>query len=114
MPCIETKVNITISKEKEEAMIRDFGKSIGALDGKTENWLMLSFEDNCRLAFKGKTDMPIAFVEVKFYGSANSSSCEKMSEAIFAILKKELDIDPANAYVKYEATENWGWNGRNF
>lgn len=113
MPCIETKVNIAISKEKEEALTREFGKAVTAL-GKTENWLMLSFEDNCRLAFKGKSDMSIAFVEVKFYGSANSSSCEKMSESIFSILKKELDIDPANAYVKYEATENWGWNGSNF
>lgn len=113
MPCIETKVNIEISKQKEEELTREFGKAITII-GKSENWLMLSFEDNCRLAFKGKSDMPIAYVEVKYFGSVDNSSCEMLSKALFDILKRVLDIDPGNAYIKYEAVENWGWNGTNF
>ena len=65
MPYISTHTNIEITKEKEETITKRLGKAIEIIPGKTEEWLMVSFEDNLSLYFKGKTNQPIAFVEVK-------------------------------------------------
>lgn len=54
MPCIQTKVNVTLTPEKEEAIKQKFGQAITAIPGKTENWLMCTFEDGCRMYFRGE------------------------------------------------------------
>lgn len=89
------------------------GKAIALIPGKSESWLMLSFEDNCRLYFKGKNDQPTAFVEVKLFGKASGEAYNKMTAAITDILKQQLNIQPDHIYVKYEETAHWGWNGNN-
>lgn len=114
MPYINTKTNIQISKEKEEIIKQKLGKAIELIPGKNESWLMVSFEENCSLYFKGKTDQPTAFVEVKIFGSSTQSAYEKLTLAITNILKEELNISPSQTYVRYDETKYWGWNGSNF
>ena len=46
MPFINTNTNIEISKEQEITLKEKLGKAIEIL-GKSEGWLMLSFEDKC-------------------------------------------------------------------
>ena len=113
MPFIQTRVNRPISKEKEEAIAKQYGQAITAL-GKTESWLMLQFEDDCRMYFKGESDSPLAFVNVKLYGKASDSAYDKMTEKITSILGACLSIPADKVYVEYEETEHWGWNGSNF
>lgn len=114
MPCIQTKVNGKISAQQEQAVKERLGKAISLLPGKSESWLMLSFEDECRLYFKGKQEAGTAFVEVKLFGGADSASYDRLTAEITKILHEELNVDPARCYVKYEETEHWGWNGGNF
>ncbi len=114
MPYISTKTNVTITKDKEKAIKSKLGKAIELIPGKSENWLMLAFEDQCSLYFKGNSDQPIAFVEVKLFGSSNASAYDKLTTEITTILKEELEIAPNQIYVKYEEVQNWGWNGNNF
>jgi len=114
MPYINTKTNIMISQEKEVAIKKKLGKAIELIPGKSENWLMVSFEDQCSLYFKGESDKAIAFVEVKIFGSSSGSTYDKLTGAITNILNEELGIKPNQVYVKYEEVSNWGWNGSNF
>jgi phenylpyruvate tautomerase PptA (4-oxalocrotonate tautomerase family) len=113
MPYINTKTNVTISKEKETIIKKKLGKAIELIPGKTENWLMLSFEDQCSLYFKGESDKAIAFVEVKILGSSSKTAYNKLTSAITDILQEELDIASDQIYVKYEEVSTWGWNGSN-
>lgn len=113
MPCIQTKVNVAIPKEKEEIIKTKFGKAIELLPGKSESWLMLSFEENCSLYFKGSNQEGIALVEVKLFGKASDEAYGKLTAAITEILNQELKISPSQIYVKYEETAHWGWNGSN-
>jgi phenylpyruvate tautomerase PptA (4-oxalocrotonate tautomerase family) len=114
MPFISTKTNITISGDKELEIKKKLGKAIELIPGKSESWLMLSFEDQCSLYFKGEGDKPIAYVEVKIFGSSSADAYNKLTASITEILNKELNIAPDQIYVKYEEVSNWGWNGRNF
>lgn len=90
------------------------GKAIEILPGKTEDWLMLSFEDECSLYFKGESDRKIAYVEVKLLGKSTKEAYDKLTSEITKILNQELDITPDSIYVKYEEVTYWGYNGHNF
>ncbi len=48
MPYISTKTNIELAKEKQDALAAEYGRIISLVPGKTERWLMLSFDDKSR------------------------------------------------------------------
>ncbi len=114
MPYIETKVSTQISSENEILLKEEFAKAIEIFPGKSESWLMLNFEDNCRLWFKGDNSLPSAYIEVKLLGEISSVNAEQMTKKICSIIEKILGISPSRIYVKYEACDTWGWNGGNF
>ena len=114
MPFIDCKLNVDITPAQETALKEEFGKAISLIPGKSESWLMLNFEDNCRMYFHGENSEPIAFVEVKIYGKASSQEYSQLTELITDIIYKILQIAPNNIYIKYEEAEYWGYNGFNF
>lgn len=114
MPFIQTKTNLTITREKEEALKDRFGKAISCIPGKTENWLMLDFEDGRNLYFQGSGDRDLAILDVKLYGSAGREDYEKLTGELTKILQEELGIQPDGIYITYEEIREWGWNGGNF
>ena len=114
MPFINTKLNVRLTEEKEAVLKAKLGEAIAVFPGKSEYWLMLSFEDECRMWFRGHSQYPVAMVEVKLFGSANRAYCEEMTKVICKIFKEELNIAPDHVYVEYTATEHWGWNNENF
>ena len=114
MPFINSKINREVTKKQEEERKTLLGKAISAIPGKSESWLMLGFEDNYSLYFRGDNSEPIAFVEVSIYGSENPQAFSKLTGLICEIYGKVLGIKPDHIYVKYDAVSNWGWNGGNF
>ena len=113
MPYIHMRVNRPISPEAEKAMASQLGQAI-ALLGKSENWLMLQFEENCRLCFQGDNQKPTAFVRVLLFGKADPDAYDRMTAAITDMLRDTLSIAPDCVYVAYQETDHWGWNGSNF
>lgn len=114
MPFINSKVTVKISTEKEEQIKKRLGEAIAIVPGKSESWLMVGFEDEYTLYFKGDKCEKAAFVEVKIYGSANSTAFRQLTAEICNIYEEELGIPKANIYVTYQAIADWGWNGDNF
>ena len=112
MPFINTKVSTAITKEQEVSLKTEFGKAI-TLIGESEAWLMLNFEDNCRMYFKGD-DAPCAMVEVKLYGSASAQAYDALTARLTELIAGILGIAPGRIYVKYEEVRYWGMNGYNF
>lgn len=118
MPFINSKVTVKISPEKEERIKQRLGQAIGIIPGKSESWLMVGFEDEYTLYFKGNKCEKAAFVEVKVYGSSDSFShagavFDNMTAEICKIYEEELGIPAASIYIAYQMIEDWGWNGRN-
>lgn len=113
MPYIETKTNKKISKENEMRLKYLLGEAISIIPGKSESWLMLNFEDEQRMYFKGEI-VDMCYAEVKIFGSCEKSDLEKLTEKMCEIYNDVLDIKAENVYVKYELVDNWGWNNTNF
>ena len=114
MPFIQTKTNVVIPREKELVLKARFGKAIECIPGKTENWLMLDFADQCHLYFRGDGEQAAAMLEVKIFGSASDDAYDHLTAALTEIMTEELQIPADHVYVKYEEVEHWGWNGENF
>ena len=114
MPYISTKTNIELAKEKQDTLAAKYGKIISLVPGKTERWLMLSFDDKATMYFGGKSDEPMAYIELSLFGGASDAVYDKLTAAICDAVSAETGIAPANIYVKYEEAEHWGWNGSNF
>jgi len=114
MPFISTRTTVSIDSEKRESIKTKLGKAIELIPGKTENWLMLSFQDKLPMYFKGTNKEPLAFVEVMLLGSASREAYDKLTNEITNIINEELGIKPSGIYIKYEECSHWGWNGSNF
>lgn len=113
MPFINTRTSAEISKEQEAQLKEKMGKAI-SLIGKSESWLMLNFEDNCRLYFKGDNSKDMAILEVALFGKATDSQYDALTEDLTNNVSSVLNIDPSCIYVKYEEVDHWGYNGFNF
>ena len=83
--------------------------------GKTEDWLMITLEDECRMWFRGEKGRPMAIVEVKVLGKEiDSAASEKMTKAVCGLFQEQLGVDPEDIYIRYLASVDWGWNNANF
>ena len=114
MPFINSKVSVKLSDDQEKEIKTMLGQAITSIPGKSEAWLMLGFEDEYKLYFRGDNSQPCAFVEVSVYGQENPAAFSKLTGQICEIFGKVLGIAADHIYVKYEAVTNWGWNGGNF
>ena len=113
MPFINSKVSVSISEDQEKELKNRLGQAIALIPGKSEAWLMTGFEDNYHLYFRGDNSQPIAYIEVKIYGSEDPVAFDALTAEITKIFNEVLGIAPDHTYVKYEAVRNWGWNGGN-
>ncbi|MEG0895299.1 MAG: phenylpyruvate tautomerase MIF-related protein [Oscillospiraceae bacterium] len=114
MPFINVKVSSQVTKANEVAIKSDLGKIIEILPGKTEKWLMVNIEDNCRMYFAGNNQLPMTFIEVKIVGKCDREHYVKMTEVLCKMMGDRLGISPENVYIEYQSTDNWGWNNSNF
>lgn len=114
MPFINSKISTKLTDAQEKEIKTALGQAITAIPGKSESWLMVGFEDEYKLYFRGDNSQPCAFVEVSVYGSENPAAFEKLTGKICEIYGRVLGISADHIYVKYQAVLNWGWNGGNF
>ena len=113
MPFINVKTNAAVPKDKMTEIKSRLGEAITAIPGKSEGWLMVGIEPEYALWFKGN-DAPAAMVEVSIFGKPSSGALSELTGRITGILNDNLGIPAASIYVKYDCTNDWGWNGSNF
>lgn len=69
MPFIVSKVNVAVTEEQELALKTRLGKAIERIPGKSEEYLLLSFESNCHLYLRGDNSRPIAYITASIFGN---------------------------------------------
>ena len=114
MPYIELKTTAKISDAKKDELTKSFGELIEIIPGKTEEWLMLGFMPECKMAFKGNSDSDTAILEVKILGKTTSAVYEKLTAALTECVSRALNVPSERIYVKYEECSVWGYDGYNF
>lgn len=114
MPFIETKTTAHIDPDREKQLREALGAAIKILPGKSEQWLMLRFEGDCHMAFRGESAPDMAMLEIKIYGKATAGDYNALTARLTDICREVLGIPADRVYVRYDETAYWGWNGENF
>jgi len=114
MPFINSKISVKLTAEKETLLRKKLGKAIELIPGKSEEWLMLGFEEGYKLHFKGEELLKGAFINVKIFGKSEKEAYEKLTSEICNIFAEVLDIPSDKIFITYDEVEVWGWNRINF
>lgn len=115
MPCIQIRTNVKVDVDQAERIKAGLGRVISMFPGKSEDWLMVVVEDGCRMYFGGAAGKPLAVVEVNILGTKiDASAANEMTKEVTAIVRDNLGVAPDDMYIKYVASPDWGWNGKNF
>ncbi len=81
MPFINTKTTVEISAEKADSIKSKFGKAI-SLIGKSESWLMVNFEEKCRLYFKGDNSQALLLWKLLFLAKPMTASMMRLQKSL--------------------------------
>ena len=114
MPFINSKVSFKLSEQEQEDIKTKLGKAISLIPGKSEAWLMVGFEDEYKLYFKGEASPKIVFVDVSIFGSAEQSDYDALTSEICNIYNEVTGTPKDKIYIRYQEIDEWGWNGMNF
>ena len=109
MPFIDARFSTTVSATQEESIKKRLGEAI-SLIGKSEAYLMVQIQSDCKLYFKGNKDADSAFFEVKLLGKSTKANYEKLTAALCEIASEELSIPTNRVYVKFEEVKYWGYD----
>lgn len=114
MPYIRIRSNRPLDEKTIAELQKELGKTIELFPGKTERWLMTDCEGGCALSLAGKSDLPLAMIEVELLGSSTPEAYAAVTRNLTDLMERIAGIPGNGVYVKYENLEYWGWNGSNF
>ena len=109
MPFI-IRVNVSVSREQEREIKSRLGRAIEYVPGKSEEYLMICFEDKCRLWLRGDASQPCAYIEVSIFGNESHAGYDRLTSEITSAFGI-LGIPSGNIYVKYDDISVWGVSG---
>ncbi len=114
MPYINMKTSAKLDTGAIKELKNAFGTAITAIPGKSEKWLMLSFDGGCQMAFGGDMDTDCAMLEVEIFGTATDADFDSLTEKLCTAVTRITGIPSDRIYVKYAEVQHWGHNGYNF
>ncbi|MCB2294968.1 hypothetical protein LGK95_15890 [Clostridium algoriphilum] len=114
MPYINSTLTVKLTEGKKEKIKSKLGEIITEIPGKSEEWLMVSFNDDHTLYFRGIKKDKAAFVEIKIAGTAERKHKEVITAKVCSLFEEELSINKDSIYLVFDEIKDWGWNGNMF
>lgn len=111
MPFIIARVSTPITKTQETELKSRLGKAIELVPGKSEEYLLLGFEDNYHLYLRGDNSEPTAYVEASIFGNENHFGYKEFTAEVTKAFNEVLGIAPDRIYIKFSDITAWGVNG---
>ena len=111
MPFVIARVNVPVNHEQEQQIKAHLGRAIELVPGKTEQYLMIGFEDNYRFWLRGDDSQKAAYIEVSIFGNEEHCGYKALTYEITKAFFEVLEIPPENIYIKYDDIHVWGVNG---
>ena len=111
MPFIVSRVSVPITKEQETELKAWMGRAIELVPGKSEEYLLLDFQESCRLWLRGDNSKPAAYIEAAVFGNESHAGYDALTAELTLAFHEVLGIPPKNIYIKYDDITAWGVGG---
>ena len=108
MPFIVSKFNAPISAEQERRLKEALGQAISLVPGKSEEYLLCEFQENCHLWLRGDNSRPIAYITVSIFANETHLGLPALFASITNAFARILATPPENVYIKYDDIVAWG------
>jgi len=113
MPFIISRVSQKVSEEQELLLKRRLGKAIELVPGKSEEYLLLGFEDECHLYLCGEKSQPVAYIQASIFGNEGHLGYDAFSLEVTRIFHEVLRIPEDRVYINYADIPDWAVGGMN-
>lgn len=111
MPFIIARVSTNVTKEQETELKSRLGRAIELVPGKSEEYLLLGFEDNYHLYLRGDNSEPTAYIEASIFGNEGHFGYKEFTGEVTRIFNNVLGIAPDRIYIKFSDITAWGVSG---
>jgi hypothetical protein len=112
MPYIQIVTSKELAPTTKINIKSKIGKIIDTIPGKTESVLMIGFFDKTELFYGGESKENAAMVSVNLHGSSGLPEKEALTEKLFLLMEKELDIVKEDMFLTINEYPNWGFQGK--
>ncbi len=112
MPFLVSKVNIPVSSDQEQELKARLGKAIELVPGKSEEYLFLCVEDQCRLWLRGDNSRPMGYLTVSIFGNEGHAGHREFTAAVTDIYRDLFEIAPKDFYIKFDDIAAWSAGGQ--
>lgn len=106
MPFLVFKTNEPISRAQEIELKERIGCAISHVPGKSEQGLLVAFEDGARIWLAGD-DAPAVYVEASVFANEGHAGYGALSRDIAVACRDVLGISPDRVYVSYSDIPIW-------
>ncbi len=110
MPFISFTTNKTLTLSQEKKLKEQLGEIITLLPNKTEENLMLHFEDKQIMYFRGK-DTDCMKIECQLFHHLDLESKQKFVKALMKEVESITKIPVSEQYLTIEEYDHWGRDG---
>ena len=110
MPYIHISLAPELGQETKEALIKETGKLIALIPGKSESSLMIRLDDGVNMSFRGMPES-CAYVSVKLYMTSAFQAKQLFAKSFSESFCRITGIEPKNLYLTFTEYGNWAANG---
>jgi len=111
MPYIDINTNVSVSPEQKLAIKSEMGRLLPILPGKSEDGLIVAIADGRDMWRSGRSDEPVAFVDVRVYREQPAEEKKRFVEAVIRYLCETLAIPVPRCYLTFTEYRQWGFDG---
>ncbi|MDY6470740.1 MAG: phenylpyruvate tautomerase MIF-related protein [Succinivibrio dextrinosolvens] len=111
MPFIKVKTAFTLTYEQETKLKEGLGKVIENVPYKSEQYLLIDFEDQQKLWLKGRKSEDIVYIEGAVFANECHFGYEDFSRELTDLFSKILNISKDKIYIRYEDISAWSIAG---
>ncbi|HHL45399.1 MAG TPA: hypothetical protein ENJ24_02385 [Gammaproteobacteria bacterium] len=114
MPYLTIRTNRPVPEQARYQLLNKASALISKQLGKSENYVMASFEPPMTMLFGG-SEAPLAYLELKSIGLPEQQ-VPALSEALCSLLEQEIGVPKERIYIEFSSAARnlWGWNGSTF
>jgi len=110
MPYLQISLSPKLDDATKTALIREAGKLIELIPGKSESVLMVRLDDDADVRFRGICEK-CAYVSVSLYKPSSFEAKQAFAKAFTESLGQLAGIEPSNVFLTYTEFPNWAANG---